>query len=198
MAKYVWYVGYGSNLDKQRFLCYISGGFPDFSLKKKKHDGCTDKTVPGHPVKHITIPYRLYFAWSRKMKPPLNWGNGGVAFIDTKVESNMNYWSQCRMWKITCEQYEEVRDDEGRSLYNQEIYLEEQDGIPIRTITYGIVSRDILEPSDRYLKTIARGLRETFSFDANAFVNYLKDKEGIRENINEEKLREIFISINDL
>jgi len=27
---YVWYAGYGSNLNKQRFMCYIKGGTPTY------------------------------------------------------------------------------------------------------------------------------------------------------------------------
>jgi len=42
--EYVWYVGYGSNLNKQRFLCYILGGTPKYGCKP--NEGCINKTLP--------------------------------------------------------------------------------------------------------------------------------------------------------
>ncbi len=57
---YVWYVGYGSNLSQQRFLCYITGRIPCFG--KKKNDGCKkNQTLPADN-KPIIIHYPLYFA----------------------------------------------------------------------------------------------------------------------------------------
>ena len=75
---YVWYVGYGSNLSKQRFLCYILSGIPRYG--RKRNQGCTNK---GLPLEHrpIKIPYGLYFALPEERKRTSNWGKGGVAFI---------------------------------------------------------------------------------------------------------------------
>ncbi len=59
MTGYVWYVGYGSNLSEQRFLCYIQGGTPPFG--KDSNRGCQDQTRP-KAEKPIKIHYPLYFA----------------------------------------------------------------------------------------------------------------------------------------
>lgn len=122
MSKYVWYVGYGSNLSKQRFLCYIVGGIPMYG--KKENGPCRDSTMPTAD-KQFRIPYRLYFALPTGKTETANWGKGGVAFISPTIERNENNWSLCRMWKITDEQYAEVWQEEGNSdtWYGKEISL---------------------------------------------------------------------------
>jgi len=57
--EYIWYVGYGSNLSKQRFLCYILGGTSKYG--KRSNHGCTNKALPLED-RSIKIPYGLYFA----------------------------------------------------------------------------------------------------------------------------------------
>ena len=189
--KYVWYVGYGSNLSKQRFLCYIVGGIPKYGKKYK--GGCSDTNCPIDD-KPIKIPYSLYFALPNGYTKTDNWGEGGVAFINPIKEENKDYWSLCRMWKITCEQYEEVRDQEGKSWYNHEIYLGEEGGISIRTITNKIALTNILQPSDTYIKTVALGLKETFGFGDDAIAAYLTEKEGLKR-FTKDTLIDVFKSV---
>ena len=145
---YVWYVGYGSNLCEERFLCYILG--EKFKWGGKKADACKDKTPP-KANKPIRIPYSLYFA-----KNSCWWEDSGVAFISPEREPDENKWTLGRMWKITCEQYEHVRRQEGKDWYNHEIYLEEEDGFPIRTITNKEILTSYNRPSAGYLKTIGQ------------------------------------------
>jgi len=188
---YVWYVGYGSNLSKQRFFCYIVGGTPKYG--KKYNDGCSDTNCPTDD-KQIKIPYRLYFALPNGHTRTDNWGEGGVAFINPVKEDNEHYWSLCRMWKITCEQYEEVRNQEGKCWYNYEIYLGEEDNIPIRTITNKDILTPYKRPSGGYLKTIALGLKETDNWSNEKIFQYLKGKEGVNSQIDEDELIEIIDS----
>ncbi|MDW8034515.1 MAG: hypothetical protein RMI79_06270 [Nitrososphaerota archaeon] len=179
--QYVWYVGYGSNLCKERFLCYIQGG--RFKWGGCEARGCKDKTLPKES-KPFWIPYRLYFSGKSRC-----WENKGVAFIYTCEEPDNNNWTVGRMWKITREQYEEVRYQEG-SWYDNEILLGKEDGIPIYTFT-SRSKRFICEPSEGYLKTIALGLRETISWTAEEIFQYLEKKDGIKSKIDENKLLEI-------
>jgi hypothetical protein len=165
---YVWYAGYGSNLCKKRFLCYILGG--KFKWGGSDAKGCTDKSLP-KANKQISIPYRLYFA---KSSP--NWSNGAVAFINPNKELNENNWTLGRIWKITCEQYEEVRVQEGKSWYNEEIYLREEDEFPIRTITNKEFLTPYNQPCEGYLKTIALGLKETYNLTNEEISEYLMKK----------------------
>lgn len=186
---YVWYVGYGSNLHKQRFLCYIEGGIPQFGESWNK--GCADKTPPLED-KRITVSYPLYFALPDNKTTTDNWGAGGVAFIDP--EENEQSKTLCRMWKITDAQYSEVRKQEG-GWYKKEIQLGENGGIPIFTITHGVVLTNVVPPSDAYIKTIALGLRETYGFRVEETVDYLLDKTGIQGRIGKDALTNIVISL---
>jgi len=189
---HVWYVGYGSNLSKQRFQCYIKGGTPCFG--KKQNDGCHDKSPPKED-KPIIIPYPLYFALPDDKKNTSNWGNGGVAFIDPT--SNNSTTTYCRMWKITNDQYECVKDQEGCCWYDHEIKEEElgeDGGVPIRTITNKVKLSNILRPSDNYIKTIAVGLKETYRFSDEEIIEYLISKEGMKV-IHKNELQKILSTI---
>ncbi len=188
---YVWYVGYGSNLHEQRFLCYIKGGTPRFG--KTHYNGCTDKTLPAQN-KAIIINYPLYFALPDKSTKTSNWGAGGVAFIAPKKDRRVK--TLCRMWKITKDQYNEVKRQEG-SWYGNEILLGDEDGIPIYTITNDTVLTNINKPSDTYIKTIALGLKETYSFTDKKVVRYLIAKRGIKDSIRKDNMLRIVTSPGD-
>jgi hypothetical protein len=190
---YIWYVGYGSNLHEQRFLCYIKGGTPRFGKKCTK--GCKDKTLPTEN-KPIIINYPLYFALPGNNSETPNWGAGGVAFIDPQEDKNLKAF--CRMWKITKEQYEEVRDQEGRSWYGKEIPLGEDSGVRIYTITNNAnnaILSNIICPSDAYIKTIALGLKETYHFNDEEIVDYLIEKKGIRGSLQKDVMFKIMASL---
>lgn len=184
---YVWYVGYGSNLCEERFLCYINGG--KFKWGGSSAEGCTNKDLP-KTNKQTQIPYRLFFA-----KSSSNWDNGGVAFINPNKDSDKSNWTLGRMWKITCEQYEEVRRQEGKSWYNHEIFLGEEDGFPIRTITNKKDLAPYNQPSDGYLKTVALGLKETFNLTNENIAKYLIERSGIQGNFTKDKLINIVKSV---
>ena len=184
---YIWYVGYGSNLSRQRFFCYIEGGTPDFG--KRKHAGCNkDSTLPVDN-KAIVIPYPLYFALPNNCKETSNWGCGGVAFIGHHGVKEVKTF--CRMWKITKEQYEDVRNQEGRAWYGKEIQLGEEEDVPIYTITIEAVLCNIICPSATYLKTMALGLKETYNFNKQEIADYLINKEGIKDSLKKDNLIKI-------
>lgn len=184
---YVWYVGYGSNLSKQRFLCYIEGGKPRYG--QKNNDGCTVKTAPKEDSP-FQISHSLYFALPDGEKETENWGQGGVAFINPTKEEEVNKWSLGRMWKITRKQYSEVRKQEG-GWYNREIFLGEEKGIPIFTITNKENLSNALKPSDVYLKTMALGLKETYHLTDEKIAEYLMTKNGIKGDFTKSKLIKI-------
>ena len=96
-----------------------------------------------------------------------------------------------RMWKITNEQYEQIRDQEGCSWYNHEISLGEENGFPILTITNAAILTPYKRPSTGYLKTIALGLKETDNWSNEKILQCLKGKEGINCQIDEDELIEI-------
>lgn len=188
---YIWYVGYGSNLSERRFLCYIKGEIPRFG--KKKNDGCKKASTLPAENKPVIIHYSLYFALPNNLKETPNWGRGGVAFIGYHEDKGSKTY--CRMWKITREQYEEVRDQEGRYWYGKEIPLGEDGGVPIYTITNQTVLSNIICPSDAYIKTIALGLKETYKFNEEQIADYLITKEGIKDSLKKDNLIKIIISL---
>ena len=69
----VWYAVYGTNLNEQRFSCYIKGGTPEGTSKFDV--GCRDKT-PAVDGGMISIPLQLYFT---KSSP--KWENKSVGFL---------------------------------------------------------------------------------------------------------------------
>lgn len=78
-------------------------------------------------------------------------------------------------------------------MYNAEIQLGEEDGIPICTFTnYRILTPN--RPSEGYLKTIAVGLKETVNWTSEKIFQYLKGKDGIRGQIDEDELFKIIES----
>jgi hypothetical protein len=175
MAGRVWYAGYGSNLNRQRFLCYILGGRPRYG--RKHHGGSRDAAPPGGS-RIVVARHRLYFALPEGRSGTENWGRGGVAFIEPEIDESAE--TVCRMWMITGEQYEDVKEQEGRVWYDKEMELGEEAGVPILTVTHSRRLQQILPPSHAYLRTIAAGLRETAGLSADQTVDYFMDKPGIK------------------
>lgn len=190
---YVWYVSYGSNLSKQRFLCYILGGTSKYG--KKSNQGCKDKALPLEN-RTIKIPYSLYFALPGERKETSNWGNGGVAFITPEKVEDEDLCTLGRMWKITKDQYEEVKNQEGQFLYDHEICIGEDNSIPIYTITNKRRLNNNIRPNERYLKTVALGLKETYNMDNEEISGYLIRKNAIKGNFTKDNLIGIIESAN--
>jgi len=190
--EYIWYVGYGSNLSKQRFLCYILSGTPKYGCKSNQ--ACTNKAKPLEN-KLIKIPYVLYFALPEGKKT-FNWGEGGIAFIAPEKVEDKNLWTLGRMWKITKDQHEEVKKQEGQSWYDHEICIGEDNGILIYAITNKRRLNNNILPSRRYLKTVALGLKETYNMDNEEISEYLIEKNAIKGNFTKDNLISIIKSAN--
>ena len=183
---YVWYAGYGSNLSRQRFLCYIQGGTPTYG--KTPNHGCFDITEPPLERQYI-INYELYFAIPDNGVGTERWGPGGVAFIDPK--RNKKASTICRIWKITEEQYEDVCGQEGKLWYNKRVKLGKIGVLPVWTITNNTRLNNVLGPSNNYLKTLILGLRETNKMQDNEIANYLVSKAGVAEKYSLKKIIQI-------
>jgi hypothetical protein len=101
----VWYAGYGSNLLRARFDCYINGGTPAGSTRT--YTGCRDKTPP-RADRQVKLPHQLYFADRSEA-----WG-GAVAFI-SPTPSNATTFA--RMYLITYGQFNDVvRQENGLAI----------------------------------------------------------------------------------
>ncbi|MCC3358793.1 hypothetical protein [Bacillus sp. REN16] len=191
MTKYVWYASYGSNINRDRFLCYIKGGRPLGS--NETESGCKD---PSPPIDEemFTIPYPLYFA-----KEAGRWDSKGVAFINGTKNNIETTFS--KKYLITPEQFLDVLKQENSGIqfdidlekvkesgsmvfrkkawYGRILYLGDDGGYPIYTFTAPWNMDEITynRPSYEYLTTIITGLKEYYSKDE--IYQYLINKPGI-------------------
>ncbi len=97
----IWYLGYGSNLNRARFACYVEGGTP--SGAGRTYAGCRDRTPPRETTA-LTVPGRLTFAGESTV-----WG-GGMAFLDPGGDSEVHG----RAYLVTEEQLADVAEQEPR------------------------------------------------------------------------------------
>ncbi len=197
---YVWYASYGSNMNQDRFSCYIEGKQAEGSSEPER--GCRN-CEPPLADQPVNIQYPLYFS-----KQESKWGTGGVAFIGHREGENEK--TAGRMYLISEEQFMDVasqengidgleidfaRIKESRFLpltegwYGTIVYLGDCEGKPIFTFTsnHDMGEEEFVPPSFAYLKTIAKGL-ETLGMDRQEVVDYLLEKNGINGFIKGDQL----------
>lgn len=195
----VWYASYGSNLNSDRFLCYILGGTPTGS--KHRNPGSRDRTPP-LDSRPLTLNFELYFAGNIRA-----WGDGGVAFI-RRGETTARTLG--RMYLITEEQFNDVvLQENGKpvdgtrilpqfpelvrnertiltesGLYGDLLLLE--DGPDGAIFSFTTHRHDLRPnaPSEAYVKVIAAGIKETYPGMANEEIcRYLLLADGVRDRI---------------
>ncbi|EGD74200.1 hypothetical protein PTSG_06212 [Salpingoeca rosetta] len=105
MSSRVWYASYGSNMCRDRLLCYIQGGkLPTMSPEAPPYPGCRDTTHPASTAMY-SIPYRLYFARNSK-----TWHRGGICFVDHReeLEEGHAHHTLSRVYDITLDQFNDI------------------------------------------------------------------------------------------
>lgn len=150
----VWYVAYGSNLLRERFLCYVTGG----TFMGREHRGCADPTPPRDEF-GLVLPFERYFAHHSSF-----WG-GGVAFLDVYTPGE----TVARAYLMTRGQFADLlaqengwrtRHWEERGWYRMTLGLgDDGQGVPLMTFTEYERSRPT-RPSGPYLDVIRRGEAE--------------------------------------
>ena len=188
--KLVWYVCYGSNLLKERFLCYLKGGVIPGNTRSER--GAKDPSTPVR-VENIIIPHRLFFSlFSEK------WDGSGVAFIDPERDEFARTYG--RRYLITEEQFfDVVRQENGLpedapiefdeealkrdgsvvlfedSYYGRLMYLGEHQEYPMYSFTCVPPKSEMMETplEGAYYDVIAAGLHETYGFDEDEITRYL-------------------------
>ncbi|MGP4039749.1 hypothetical protein ACTWP4_07595 [Gracilibacillus sp. D59] len=200
---YVWYASYGSNLSRERFLCYIKGGRPRGS--EKREVGCRDKSLPLAEATHI-MRYPLYFA-----KESQRWQRQGVAFIG--LSKDEKFYTYSRKYLITVEQFMDVVKQENNganikinldevmkkgfktfrdSWYGTILFLGEEEGYPILTFTADWdFDVPFSTPSKEYLSIIIHGLKTTLSLENTEILHYLITKPGINGHYSTTSLEKI-------
>ena len=155
-SQYLWYVAYGSNMDYERFMCYIKGGSYEGSSFRSP---CSDTSLP-LAVRPVEIPYDMYFANASG-----SWDGCGVSFLDVSGKGK----ALGVAYLITKEQFEHVSAEEnggrtpapGYGWYENIIDLDEMDGFEVKTITNKNL-RNYNEPCRAYLKTLKKGIRQNW------------------------------------
>jgi hypothetical protein len=187
LPRNIWYVSYGSNLSRERLMCYIEGGQPAGSTRKSR--GCKDRTPPTED-RATGIPHALMFSFESTV-----WGGGGVAVLRGPGSSIG------RAYKITTEQFRDVVAQENgggppphealsdamnngsspiatTGTYDLMMSLPKIDGTPALTFTSSLVDQPASKPSIHYLRMIAIGLAESADFDTTAAANYFLSVPG--------------------
>ncbi len=190
-VNYVWYASYGSNLNRDRFLCYIKGGKPEGS--EKVEVGCEDPTLPIEEATYI-MHYPLYFAMESD-----RWQQQGVGFIGLKQDNKHRTYS--RMYLITVEQFMDVIKQENNgvaldidlheimdqgyktikdSWYGTILYLGDEGGYPVLTFTADWdLDVPFNQPSKEYLGMIINGLKSTLGLKNKEIIDYISSKPGV-------------------
>lgn len=179
----LWYAAYGSNLARDRFLTYLSGGRPPGAART--YPGARDPRPPRED-RPMVLAGQLFFAWESP-----TWG-GGIAFYDADAPGSV----YARAYRISADQFadlaaQEMRRAPGAGLDLGRVLAErrhsygpgryetlhlvgELDGLPVLTFTaptdHGLVANS---PTPAYLATIVRGLRECHGLSAEQAHTYL-------------------------
>lgn len=190
----VWYVSYGSNLHRARFLSYLVGGRMPGGLRDDA--GCRDPSPPLADAA-LHLPFPLYFSGESRV-----W-TGGVAFLDHTPHADGRR-TYARGYVITGEQFEDVVAQEskrahatvdwaallrdgrvrcGPGRYDLAVVVGERDGLPMVTFTHPEpqAANPTAAPVVGYLHTLAVGLRDAHRLSDPEVVDYLVAHPGARE-----------------
>jgi hypothetical protein len=194
-APLVWYVSFGSNLDRHRLQCYLSGGRPPAALRANQ--GARDPAPPRED-RAITIPHQLFFADVSHV-----W-TGGVAFVDHAPADHACTYA--RAYLITSEQLSDVIAQEsarplgsvelvdhldtvrsrgeaviGPGRYDRLLRCPDLEGTPAVTFTgrTPLHATTLTTPAADYLAMMAQGLRVAHEFDDDTITSYLSACPGI-------------------
>ncbi|TWP34426.1 histone deacetylase [Leekyejoonella antrihumi] len=187
---HVWYVSYGSNLCRERLLCYLQGGRPPGA--RRSYVGARDHAAP-QTDSAVDLPGRIYFAGESSV-----WG-GGVAFYDHDQTSPGGF-TPARAYLLTVQQFVDVavqemhrdphpddplelvvgsglaagRFEAGPGTYETLIEVGRRDGLPMLTFTAPHGTDDVRHtpPSPAYLHMLAEGLREAYHWDNDRITGY--------------------------
>ena len=194
-ADLVWYVSYGSNLNRARFLAYLQGGrAPGNGVD---HAGSRDPTPPRDDIA-LELGHSLYFAGRSK-----RWSGMAAAFVSVGAK---NPPSLGRAYLITQGQFVDVVRQENNlradiadfeerlhdalergharllptGSYTELLFCGERDGHPMLSFTASDDRTDVGRPSAPYLRMIGSGLQESHGVTTEQVVTYLIDRPGVR------------------
>jgi len=191
----VWYASYGSNLARERFLCYLRGGRPEGAART--YPGARDTSGP-QGDEPMLLPGEVFFGW----RSP-TWG-GGIAFYDAGVggaERGVAGRVYARAYLLTEGQFADVAAQEMHRRPGQDLDLShvlerashsygpgryetvhlvgELHGEPVLTFSAsdpaGLEHRP---PTAAYLAMMVRGLQEAHGLSVEEAARYLAARPG--------------------
>lgn len=171
----VWYCAYGSNVDRERFTCYLEGRSPAPGVRQPA------RCLAGTKIygdKALLLPHLIYFA-----RRAANWDGGGVAFVQLAgTEPAPTYG---RAYLLTLDQFRHVAKEENggsveitippTALRGQPVQIAERGwyavllpcgelrGVPVVTLTGRQDTMALRNaPAASYLAKIRSGLRQAY------------------------------------
>ena len=195
---HVWYASYGSNMNRRRFLAYVQGGV--IPGAHRTYTGSRDKSLPTEDTQ-LLLPGTLHFAGHSSL-----W-DGAPAFLDDTDRHGKTLGRAYRVTikqfdDIVAQenggepdgskQNVDAAINTGRRIgpgtYGTLAHVGDLNGEPVMTFTGSHTARDSLHtttgpfrsarPSPAYLRTIARGLRDTYHLDTQDSADYLTGAQG--------------------
>jgi hypothetical protein len=198
---HVWYASYGSNLCRERFLCYVRGGRPDGA--SRDYPGARDATPPSDD-RPLLIGGEVVFGSESR-----TWG-GGTAFYDARSFGR----TLARAYRVTSYQFADVaaqemhrepgedldlsqvmensRHELGPGRYETLHLVGQLDGEPVLTFTApdpGTLAQRA--PSPAYLSMLARGLGESHGLTAPEVLAYLRGRPGLGQEWDDQRLGQL-------
>ena len=194
----LWYVAYGTNLSWRRFRHYLVGGRPEGSTRE--YPGCRDHADPTGDAA-VALPGGVYFTGHSSV-----WG-GGMAVYDAGAAGNV----AGRAYLLTEEQFADVvaqetrrpaearpdfaalhstgRHSLGPARYQTIIQVGRRGGVPMVTFTAADHRpRSLSAPTERYLRVMATGLRESRNWSVRRIGSYLASLAGVEGNWTAEEI----------
>lgn len=161
-ADLVWYAAYGSNLSRNRFLRYLTGGRAEGSTFAEA--GAPD---PSHPRsdRPAVLHHQLAFAGRSH-----RWG-GATAHL--AVDRNPSARTLARFYLVTREQLESIRAQEG-AVYDLIACHPPVDGREVLAVTVADPGPPGAPPP-AYVDTMVRGLMESWHLDEDAARRYVDE-----------------------
>jgi hypothetical protein len=195
-AQMIWYAAYGSNLLRERFMCYLQGGKPDGAARA--YPGARDPRAPRAEIP-LWLAGGVYFATRSAV-----WG-GGRALYDPGLPRR----SAACAYLVTAGQFSDVVAQEmarepgadldlgpllsgqagqmkiGDGHYETLVSAGRRDGTPVITFTapwrFSSEARGpLIAPSAAYLTMLGRGLCESHGWNADAAGKYLAGLPGAK------------------
>lgn len=207
---YVWYLSYGSNMYKDRFLCYINGG--RFEASNIVEQGCKDNSPPVDE-KNVVIENELFFSLQSS-----KWQNMGIAFVMKRKTQGLKTFA--KMYLITREQFEDVVKQENgidvndeinidyvffnkkcevhvfeKGYYGMLLKIDEVDGVPVYTFTLPVDPDSYSKPSREYLVSIIKGIKLNFGNISDELIDVFSNLGGIKGEYTLEELTTLIQSI---